>query len=146
MENSSKIVAAYSAVLKQAKGGAGHFHSESDLPYPKTEIRAALELQLMLEKDNNRRTALEVCNIFLNQFVPDREYRMVSNQQAGFFQAVENFQDGKCEVAQLAEMMIADSTPEGEAKLRELEERVRHEDEITLQRHRKIREGHSISQ
>lgn len=138
--NSCKIVAAYGAVLEQDNGQEFQFSPESALPYSKAEIRAALELQLMMEKDVERLASLEVCDIFLSQFIPDDEYRMVSKQQAGFFQAVENFRAGERDTTRLADMILTDNTPEYEAKLHELEERVRHEDEITLQRHRKLRE------
>ncbi len=134
LAKSTKIVAAYGTVLSQEEGPGLGFHPESDLPFSKAEIRAAIERQLLIEKDNERRASLEVSNVFLNDFIPDDEYRIVSQQQARLAQALNRVQAGKQDMQAFSEMILAGTTPDGEVKLRQVEERVLRENGATLQR------------
>ncbi|MEC4890965.1 MAG: hypothetical protein RI101_13000 [Nitrospira sp.] len=140
MSKASKIVSAYGAVLEQEGEPGIMFYPLSDLPYTKTEIRAAIELLLVMEKDEAMRASLEVCDISLNQFIPDEEYRVVRQQRKGLSQALQGLRDGERDARKVAEAVLAGGTVEGEAQLRHIEERVRQEDQRTLMRHKELRQ------
>lgn len=143
LNQAHKIVSAYGAVLEQEDDPGIMFHPLSALPYTKVEIRGAIELLLLAERDDMKRSTLEVCDMFLNQFIPDEEYRIVRQQRSGLSQVMKCLQEGERDARKLAELALATGTSgtiEGEARLRHIEERSKQEDQLTLKRHQELKQ------
>jgi hypothetical protein len=133
------IVAAYGEVLERTSKPGIAFHSQADLPYPKEQIRKCIEMLLVLTHDDDTRlNTLEVGNVFLNNFIPDEEYRLIIPQMAGLSQALKAYADGERDAMQILKTATDGVTQEGEAHLRQVQERTRRENLLTLERHKKI--------
>lgn len=89
--------------------------------------------------DETQRNNLEVVDVCLNDFVPDMDYHIVEQQRSGLAQALKNFKDGNLDATQLVKTMSDGVTEEGEAQLRLIEERVKHDNLRTLERHNELR-------
>ena len=139
LKKASEVVAAYGAVLEREGKPGILFHPESDLPYTKIEIRNSIELLLLTPCDDARRNNLEVVDMLLNTFVPDKEYSLVVQQRGGLSQALKNFYAGESDGRKLAKHVMDGATQGGETQLRSVEERVEREDLATLERHRELR-------
>ena len=139
IKKASRVVAAYGAVLEQVGKPGILFHPESDLPFTKAEIRQSIELLLVVPTDDTKRNSLEVADMLLNNFIPDKDYGIVYQQRSGLSQALKNFYSGERGALQLAKTIGDGGTQEGEARLRQIEERVKRDDQTTLERHRGLR-------
>ena len=133
-KNASTVVAAYGAVLEQG-AGLGFCCILIEPPFPKTVIRQSIELVLSASTDDTKRNNLEVADMRLNDFVPDEDYCMVQHQAGGLSQALKNFTIGDRNAMQLAKTVAAGVTQEGEVQLRLIEERVKRDNQTTLERH-----------
>jgi len=138
-KKASTVVAAYGAVLEQVAEPGILLHSESKLPFTKAEIRRSIELLLIVSTDDTKRNNLEVADMFLNDFVPAEDYCIVQQQRGGLSQALKNFNAGQRDAMQLAKAVGAGVTQEGEAQLRQIEERVKRDNQTTLERHKELR-------
>ena len=141
IEKASKVVAAYGAVLEQEVEEPGIlFHPESDLPYTKVKIRQAIELLLLVPTGDTKRNNLEVADIHLNSFVPDEDYGVVNQQLSGLSQSLKKlYSDEKMDGFQVVKTVGEGVTQEGQARLRQIEERVGRNNQTTLERHRELR-------
>ena len=92
-----------------------------------------------LASQRDRRNNLEVVDVCLNDFVPDTDYRVVEQQRSGLSQALKDLKAGKMNAMQLAKTIGDGGTQEGEAQLRQIEERVKHDNLKTLERHKELR-------
>lgn len=124
IKESYKIVSAYRAVLEQGRVRGIMYYPESDLPYAKAEIRQAIELLLVVPTDEARRKQLEVADVFLNDFIPNEDYRIVNRQGAGLSQALKCFHADERDADQLR---------------RRLEKRVDCDNRSTTERHKILR-------
>jgi hypothetical protein len=114
------------------------FHSQADLPSTKAEIRKCIEMLLLLPADDARLNNLESADVFLNNFIPDEEYRIVHPQRAGLSQALKNYAAGERDAMQICKTATDGVTQEGKTHLRQVEERIRREGLLTLERHKAI--------
>jgi hypothetical protein len=167
LKKAYKVASAYKTVLEVSREFGIEepgimYYSLSDLPFTKSEIRGAIELLLLIERDDAERNSLEVCDMKLNNYVPDKEYLIVRQQLGGLSQSLKEFYSDerlrenmlqarergvgqmpetfKRDIDKLRETIVAGTTPEGEAQLRQIEERVHREHALTLKRHREIRQ------
>ena len=139
IKEAQDVVAAYGEVLERTNHPGILFHSQADLPYPKAKIRECLEMLLALAGDDDTRiSTLESGSIFLNTFIPDEEYRIVHRQSAGLSQSLKDYAAGERDAMKILKTTGDGVTDEGEAYLRQVEERARREDLLTLERHKAI--------
>jgi hypothetical protein len=140
LKKASTVVAAYGVIL-EAEGEPGILlHPESELPFTKAQIRQSIELLLFSPTDDATRDNLEAGDILLNDFIPDEDYSVVHQQRVGLSQALKSLSSGEgIDGLQLAKTMGEGVTQEGEARLRKIEERVKGENQTTLERHRELR-------
>jgi hypothetical protein len=141
LKKASTVVEAYGVILG-AEGEPGILlHPESELPFTKAHIRQSIELLLFVPTtDDAMRDNLEAMDVLLSDFVPDEDYSVVHQQRVGLSQALKTISSGgKIDGLQLAKTMGEGVTQEGEARLRQIEERVRRENQTTLERHRELR-------
>lgn len=140
LQKASTIAAEYGAVVEHLSKPGIRMYSESRLPYPKAEIRRAIELLLLETADNAKRNALEVGNVLLDRFVLDEDYAVVQQQTRGVSEALKKYDEGNRDVAELAETICDGTTKEGEAQLHIIQERVQRDSENTLKRNRELRQ------
>ncbi len=140
LQKASTIAAEYGAVLEHLGEPCFPIYSESRLPYPKGEIRRAIELLLLETTDDARRNTLEVGNVLLDSFLPDEDYAVVQQQNREVSEALKKYYEGNRDVAELAETVCDGTTKEGEAQLHIIQERVQRASENTLQRNRALRQ------
>jgi hypothetical protein len=138
IKDASDVVAAYGEVLERTNEPGAIFRSQSDLPYTKAEIRKSIEHLLLLPHDDTRINNLEVADMLLNNFIPDEEYRIVHALRAGLSQALKNYVAGERDAMQLCKSALDGNTQEREMSLRQVEERTRRENLLTLERHKAI--------
>ena len=74
-EQRSAVIAAYESFLSKWSEPLG---PESALPFPKALIRLAIYLEVLEDPDNDQRNQLEIAYVQLESFVPDDEYRVLS--------------------------------------------------------------------
>jgi hypothetical protein len=101
---------------------------------------------LIVSTDDTKRNNLEVVDMLLNDFVPDEDCCVVQHQRGGLSQALKNFNAGERDAMQLAKIVGDGVTQEGEAQLRQIEERVKHDNQTTLERHRELRREAALLQ
>jgi hypothetical protein len=140
LKRASTVVAAYGVVLEAAGEPGILFHPESDLPFTKEKIRQSIELLLLIPTDDARRNNLEVVDVLLDNFVPDEDFGVVRQQQGGLSQALTNMNSGgKMDALQLAKIVSSGVTPEGQSQLRQIQDRVKCNNQTTLARHKELR-------
>jgi hypothetical protein len=140
INKADSIVAAFGAILEQVGEPGIHLYPESGLPFTKLKIREAIEILLLIPTDDTRRDNLEAVDVLLNDFVSDEEYRVVYQQRIGLSKALKSLSSGeKLDGLQLAKAMGEGVTQEGETQLRQINDRVKRENETTLERHRELR-------
>jgi FtsZ-interacting cell division protein ZipA len=132
------VVAAYGEVLERTNEPGVIFHSQADLPHTKAEIRKCIEMLLLLPNDDTRLNNLEAADIYLDNFIPDEEYRIVHPQRAGLSQALKSYAASERDAMQICKTATDGVTQEGEAHHRQVEERIRRENLLTLERHQAI--------
>lgn len=140
LQKASTIAAEYGAVLEHLGEPGFPMYSESRLPYPKGEIRRAIELLLLGATDDAMRNTLEVGNVLLDSFLPDEDYVVVQQQNRGVSEALKKYYEGNRDVAELAETVSDGTTKEGEAQLHIVQERVNRDSQNTLKRNRGLRQ------
>lgn len=139
IKHASQVVAAFGGTLESRSSRALLLYPQSELPYPKTEIRESIEFLLLCTCDIDRRNHLEVANISLNDYIPDDEYRSISEQQAGMTRAFELLKDGNRDGKRLAKLIVDSSTPAAQATLEQIQQRILRDGEMTIARHRTLR-------
>jgi len=140
-KNASHIVVAYGRILEDSPTSLTIlFRPESDLPYPKSIIRSALELLLLTIRDAETRKSIEACDVLLNRFLPQDEYCVAYQQRAGLAQAVERFKPGvSVDITFLKPLVTEGATKEGEERLAQIVEQWKRECDRTVLRHQEIR-------
>jgi hypothetical protein len=139
IEKALGVVADYREVLERTNDTGFIFRSEANLPYPKAEIRRCIEKLLALPfLDAERLDNLEACNVLLNDFIPDEEYRIVNLQTAGLSQAMRDIASGERDAVQIYKTAGDGVTEEGEALFRQVADRTRSENLLTQERHKAI--------
>ena len=140
INKADSIVAAFGAILERVGETGIHLYPDSDLPFTKVKIRHAIEFLLFIPTDDTRRDNLEAADVLLNDFVSDEEYRVVYQQRIGLSKALKSLSSGeKLDGLQLAKAMGEGVTEEGEAQLRQINDRVKRENETTRARHSELR-------
>lgn len=93
-----------------------------------------------MPSDETRRNRLEVVDIHLNDFVPDEDYSVAKQQRGGLSQALKGIHSGeKMDAMQILKAVSEGVTTEGEAQLNQIQERVRRDNQTTLERQKELR-------
>lgn len=139
IERALHVVAEFGRLMESRPSAPLCLYSEDDLPFPKKEIREAIELLMLGDLDITRRNHLEVGNIFLNDFIPDEEYRAIQDQQGALLKAIDLFNAGEKDGKKLATLLVESETPASKLVLKQINERVERDNKATLARNRTLR-------
>lgn len=105
LKSAEQIVNAYGKILAQLDAG-NYGHPVSLLPYPRDEIKSAIQLLLWELEGEDK----DICNslaqsyVYLAQFIPDDEAEIIAEGQR--FMTSSNFDDGHIEEAGEAARII----------------------------------------